>query len=70
MTDLKTEARRNILIQCPTCNKKKVVPREKFDPPRAVRAEFNCGCESGGFDLVDYFDADGKWCNADPETFS
>lgn len=59
-----------IHLECPKCGKNVMTERADYDPPNAVRMEMKCeDCNHGDFEEIHYFDADGKWCNADPETF-
>lgn len=52
----------NITIRCGKCGRTRVVDRERYEPPHATVAEFDCDQhEVVGKDASPiYFDADGK----------
>tara|TARA_R110002020_G_scaffold95937_9_gene230087 strand:- start:40052 stop:40294 length:243 start_codon:yes stop_codon:yes gene_type:complete len=52
-----------IKIVCANCGREVDTPRCDTDPPNAVRLEgvWCPDCDNGGFDMPDFFDADGNW---------
>ena len=52
---------KTITIHCPKCDKRKVIRREKDDPPAAVTVDIQCPkCNGGDFDSPIYHDAKGR----------
>ncbi len=52
-----------VLLECPICQRTKLVEKDKSDPEGAVRIVYKCNtCEppGAGFDSLRYFDKDGK----------
>lgn len=51
-----------ITIECPKCKRSRKTPRHHTDPQGTVKIVLLCPkCDNGGgFEQVDYFDADGK----------
>lgn len=62
---------KTIRIICPTCQRKVDTPRCDTDPPNAVdlRGIVCPGCDTGGFDMPEYYDIDGRSVSGDPATF-
>lgn len=60
-----------IKIICGSCGLKVDTPRCDTDPPDAVelRGIVCPGCDTGGFDMPEYFNASGVQISGDPETF-
>ena len=61
-----------IKIICATCRREVDTPRCDTDPPNAVKL---CGivcpdCDTGGFDIPEYYDANGNEVSGDIETFN
>lgn len=61
-----------ITIVCPACGTKLDTPRCDTDPPNAAELRgIRCGdCDNGGFDMPEFFDANGEPVSGDPETFA
>ena len=49
-----------VTLECPTCKKKKTVPRDKTDLPGTARVVMNCPDCCDEATIIDYFDANGK----------
>lgn len=62
----------NITIVCATCGLKAHTPRCDTDPPDAVelRGIVCLDCDTGGFDMPEFYDATGAQVSGDPETFN
>ena len=58
-----------ITLVCSGCGKRVPTPRDKLDPPNATELHgIECpDCDSGGFDMPAYFDANGSEVCGDPE---
>lgn len=61
-----------IKIVCATCRREVDTPRCDTDPPGAVelRGIVCPDCDTGGFDMPVYYDANGNEVSGDPETFN
>lgn len=61
-----------IKIICATCGLEVDTPRDDADPPDAVelRGIVCPDCDTGGFDMPEYYDAAGAQVSGDPETFN
>lgn len=61
-----------IKIICSTCAREADTPRCETDPPDAVelRGIVCPDCDTGGYDMPEYFDATGAQVSGDPETLN
>lgn len=60
-----------IKIVCDKCGTSVDTPRTEYDPPEAVELRgTDCpDCDSGGFDLPSYYDANGQQVDGNPDRF-
>ena len=60
-----------ITLVCEKCGRKADTLRCDTDPPEAVEMHgIVCpNCDTGGFDMPEYYDANGAWISGDPDTF-
>lgn len=61
-----------IKIICATCEIEVDTPRDETDPPNAtvLRGIVCPDCDTGGFDMPEYYDKNGREVSGDPETFN
>jgi len=62
---------KDITLVCPSCAKRVDTPRCDTDPPNAVELHgIVCpDCDTGGFDMPEYFDSHGSSVCGDPKSF-
>lgn len=62
------ESSATILLTCSSCGRREVAERQAHDPARAVELNFqNCDrCDRGDFEMLAYYDADGREVMEDP----